>query len=287
MTRVAVLGLGAMGSRMAVRLLEAGHAVTVWNRSAAAADALVARGARSATTPRLAVAGAELVLSMVTDDDASRSVWVDPGDGAIGGLARGALAVESSTVSPAWVTELADRLTTAGARPIDAPVAGSRPQAESGTLIFMAGGEVDAIDAARPLLAPLAAAVHRAGPSGHGALLKLAVNTLFAAQLASVAELIGFLAANGFARAEAAELLGRFPVASAPAAAAAKSMATGDGPTRFTIDLLAKDLGYLAKTAAAAGADLPSASRTREVFDRARAAGLGGADISALGRLFA
>src|ERR1700735_5561852 len=106
MSKIAFLGLGAMGSRMVPHLIDAGHAVTVWNRSTAAVEAAVARGAKSASTPRAAAQGAEFVLTMLTDDDASKSVWMTPDTGALAGLGTGAVAIELGTVSPDWLKGL-------------------------------------------------------------------------------------------------------------------------------------------------------------------------------------
>jgi len=146
---IAFLGLGAMGARMAARLVAAGHAVAVWNRSLAAAAPLVAAGARLTATPAEAASGATVVFSMVTDDVAARRVWLG-GDGAAAALRPGAVAIECSTVTPGWVRELAGGVAARGAHLLDAPVAGSRPQAEAGQLVFMVGGEAAALEAARP-----------------------------------------------------------------------------------------------------------------------------------------
>jgi 3-hydroxyisobutyrate dehydrogenase len=286
MNTIAFLGLGAMGSRMALNLVKAGFAVTVWNRDAEKAARLGHAGARIAGSPRAAAQGADLVFSMVTDDRAARAVWLDPVTGAAAGLKRGAVAIESSTVSPGWVRELGDAVATAGARLLDAPVAGSRPQAEAGQLVFMVGGDADALDAVRPALAPLAAKVVHAGPIGHGALLKLAVNTLFASQLESVAELLGFLGRNGFGRLQAAELLAEFPIVAPPIAGAAKMMASGNTTPLFTIDLIEKDLGYVLDAAEASQSSLLGAEAARTAFRQAQAQGLGQANVTGLAAVF-
>jgi 3-hydroxyisobutyrate dehydrogenase len=106
MVDVAVLGLGAMGSRMASNLLKAGHRVVVWNRTPGAAKALVEVGARQAQSPKEAAAGAAFVIAMLRDDEASRQVWLDPESGALAGMERGSVAIESSTLSPRWIREL-------------------------------------------------------------------------------------------------------------------------------------------------------------------------------------
>lgn len=287
MDSIAFLGLGAMGSRMALSLVKAGFAVTVWNRDPGRAAPLARAGARIAASPRAAAEGADAVISMVTDDRAARSVWLDAERGALAGLGAAAVAVEASTVSPAWIAELGAAVAARGGRLLDAPVAGSLPQAEAGQLIVMAGGDAAALDAVRPALDAMAAKVLHAGPEGHGAMLKLAVNALFAAQLASVAELLGLLARAGFGRSEAAALLAEFPVTAPPIAGAARMMAAGDATPLFTIDLIAKDLGYVLDAAAASGAHLPGAAAAREAFGQAQARGLGGANVSGLAALFA
>ncbi|MEM7786339.1 MAG: NAD(P)-dependent oxidoreductase [Bacteroidota bacterium] len=193
---VSILGLGAMGARMAARLLAAGHAVNVWNRTPERAAPLVDAGARLGASPRDAASGAEVVISMVTDDAAARAVWTGP-EGAVFGLGPGAVAVESSTLTPAAVAELAEAVTEAGAVFLDAPVAGSRPQAEAGALVYLVGGDAQAVERVRPLFDVLGGAVHHVGPTGQGAAVKLAVNALFATQVAAVAELLAMLQASG------------------------------------------------------------------------------------------
>lgn len=140
MSKLAILGLGAMGSRMARAAIDRGHQVTVWNRTAGRAAVLQDAGARLASSPRQAVDGADFVFAMVRDDEASRAIWLDPRSGALDGMEAGAVAIESSTLSVSWVQDLARE---AALRPgvcfLDAPVAGSRPQADSRQLIFLVG----------------------------------------------------------------------------------------------------------------------------------------------------
>lgn len=279
---VAVLGLGAMGSRLAARLLAAGHAVTVWNRSADAAAPLVAQGAAAAASPRAAVAGAGVVIAMLRDDEASRRVWLAAEDGALAGLPAGCIAIESSTLTLAWVGELAAAMAARGVGFLDAPVAGSRPQAEAGQLIHLVGGEAAVLDAARPVLAALGGAIHHAGAVGQGALLKLAVNTLFAVQVAAMAELVALLRHASPDAARLVDLLGATPVCSPAAKGAAASMLAGGFAPMFPVALVEKDLGYF--EAAAPGA-MPVAQAARARFQEAIAAGLGGLHLTAVARL--
>ena len=282
MSEIAFLGLGAMGSRMARRLVDAGHSVRVWNRTPAAADELVRAGAATAATPREAARDAELVITMVADDSAARSVWLDPENGAARGLRPGALAIESSTVTIHWIRELGRSVAAGGAELIDAPVAGSRPQAEAGQLIYIVGGDASAVERARPTLAPLYSAYHHVGALGQGATLKLAVNAFFAAQLSAIAELLGFLSKSGFEEKAVVETLAAFPTMAPGLAGAARLMANRRIAPMFTIDLMKKDLGYALEAGAEAGAALPMIDAAAAVFARASAQGQGAANISAV-----
>ena len=197
MSKVAFLGLGAMGSRMAANLLKAGHELTVWNRVPEAANKLVASGAKPSVTPREAAAGNEFVMSMVSNDEASRQVWLDATDGALAGMQAGTVAIESSTLSPVWVRQLAGSMNKSGVELLDAMVSGSTPQAESAQLVFLVGGDAESLKRAEPVLRVLGSSIQHAGPVGSGALAKLATNALMGVQLAALAELIGMLKRQG------------------------------------------------------------------------------------------
>jgi 3-hydroxyisobutyrate dehydrogenase len=284
--KVAVLGLGAMGARMARRLIEAGHDVTVYNRNSERATPLVDAGARWASTPREAASGREVVIAMVRDDDASRAVWLDPQTGALRALAPGAVAVECSTLTPGWSRRLAAAATEAGRRVLEAPVVGSRPQAEAGQLAILAGGDAETLEAARPALDALAGAVHHVGPVGAGATMKLVVNTLFAAQVALFGELLGVCRAAGITAGSALEVLGALPVTSPALKGVGGLVVAGKFAPMFPIELVEKDLGYLVATAEAADCDAPTSRAVREVYDRARDAGLSDENIAAVVKLF-
>ena len=283
---VTILGLGAMGSRMAQRLAAAGQTVTVCNRTAGRAARLSELGVEVAATPRQAAEGADIVIAMLSDDDASRAVWTDPETGALAGLASGAIAIESSTLTPGWVRDLFGLVDERGATFLDAPVAGSRPQAEAGQLIYLVGGDDETLARARPVLEAMGGAIHHVGPVSHGAVLKLAVNALFGIQAAALGELIGFLEASGLDAAKAIGLLGDTPVMSPAARGIAGLMLAGSFAPMFPIDLVAKDFRYAVAAASAAGADLPLAGSTEEVFRAAVKRGLGGDNIAGVVRLY-
>lgn len=283
--KIGFLGLGAMGARMAARLCAAGADLVVWNRSPEAAAPLVDAGARRADTPRAAAEGRDLVFSMLRDDAASEAVWRAPEQGALAGLGQGAVAIDCSTVTPAGSRRLAEAAAARGAAALDAPVAGSRPQAEAGALIFLVGGPETALAQARPALEAMGGAVHHAGPSGAGAAAKLLVNALFGAQLAAMAELLGLAARLDLDPARAAEILAATPVCSPAAAAAAQAMLARRFAPAFPIDLVVKDFGLIDEAAAAVGAEVPISAAAGAVYRRAAELGWAGENITAVARL--
>jgi len=282
MKSIAFLGLGTMGGGMAARLGGAGFPLTVWNRHRHRADALVTRGARLAESPRDAASGADLVISMVADDQASRSVWLDA-NGALAGVKRGAVLIESSTLSPAWIAELADRVRGAGCDLLDAPVTGSRTHAASGDLLFLVGGGAEALERARPALAVMGSrgAIHL-GPTGSGARLKLINNFVCGVQATALAEAVALIERLGL------DISRAFPVLAdgAPGSPLVKGvgarMINHDYAVNFALALMRKDLTYAIDEGARAGVPLRSAEAARALFDDAIEAGLGGADFSAI-----
>ena len=148
-TKIALLGLGLMGSGMAGRLLDAGYPLTIWNRTPGKAQALQARGARLAKSPREAAAGAAVVISMLADVPVCRDVWLGRGE-ALVDIAPGTILVESSTVTVEWIEELDRAAKEHGCDLVDAPVTGSKPQAEAGQLLFLAGGSSATVNKVSP-----------------------------------------------------------------------------------------------------------------------------------------
>lgn len=286
MMAIAFLGLGAMGSRIAVKLLDAGFDLTVWNRDAAKTSALVGKGAKVAASPRAAVAAADIAFSMVRDDEASRSVWLDARGGALAAMKPGAIVLESSTLTLAFVHQLAAAAGAAGLNFLDAPVVGSRPQAEAKQLIHLVGGEAGTLARAEPVLRAVGGAIHHAGPVGSGMAMKLAVNALLGVQVAAVAELLGVLARQGIAGERAAEILGATPVASPAAKAAMASMVAAAYAPLFPVALVEKDLTYAAAGAQAACAETPVSRAAGAVFAAAIANGLGAEHMTAVRKVF-
>jgi 3-hydroxyisobutyrate dehydrogenase len=286
MQKIAFLGLGAMGSRMAAHLIKAGHAVTVWNRDAKKAEPLLALGAKIAGTPNAAAANADMVLSMLRDDEASRHVWTSADTGAMSAMRKGALAIECSTLTVDHIKSLAQHAQSLGVSFIDAPVAGSRPQADSAQLIFFAGGSVQDVAKAEPILKQMGGAVHHAGVVGSGAATKLMVNALFGIQLAAMGELIGFAKKSGFEVAKLVEIIGGTPVCSPAAKMAAGGMLAGNFAPMFPIDLVAKDFSYVERTAATLSAEMPVSKATATAFGKAIASGFTAENITAIAKVY-
>jgi 3-hydroxyisobutyrate dehydrogenase len=285
-THVSFLGLGAMGSRMAGNLIKAGYLVTVWNRSEGPIQALKSQGALSATTPREAVKNAEFVFSMVRDDPASRSVWTDSQSGALFGMQANAIAIDSSTLSPDWTRELSKLCESHGVSFLEAPVAGSRPQADAGQLIYFIGGDAATLESARPLLATMGASIHHAGLVGDAAIVKLFVNALFGLQVAGIAELLGMVRNAGLDPAKALEIVGSTPVASPAVKAAGSAMLAQNFAPMFPIELVKKDFEYFLQTAKRAQSTTPLMEVVHTVLSTATQQGLGQSNITGLGALY-
>ncbi|MEM1089027.1 MAG: NAD(P)-dependent oxidoreductase [Pseudomonadota bacterium] len=284
MTHLAILGLGAMGSRMAHRLLAAGHTVTVWNRNPGPVRELAERGASPADSPAAAVSGAAGVIAVLRDDEASRSVWLDRETGALRALKSGAWAVESSTLSVDWVKDLAGAAASHKRLFVDAPVLGSRPQAEAGQLVHLLGGSDDAVARVSPVLAQLGQAQLHAGPTGAGTALKLLANTLFGIQVAAVAELLNRSRELGLDPQRSFAQLGETPVMSPAAKGAAGLMLAGRHEPLFPVELVAKDFSYAIGSHAAT---LPVSNAAAAVFAGALGAGMGDDNLTTVARLYA
>lgn len=281
MAKIAVLGMGAMGSRMARRLVAAGHDVQVWNRSRPAAQAIA--GATVADTPRAAAEGAEAVIAMLRDDEASRAVWCDAQTGALAAMQPGALAMESSTLTPDWARDWGAAVRAAGAVPVEAPVSGSRPQAEAGQLLYFLGGEPADVARAQAVLAPLGSAFHAVGPLGAGAVVKLATNTLLALQVGAWAEILPLLNREGLDLDVALGALAGTSSWAPVAGYLTMLMRQGNHAPQFPIDLIAKDMAYV--TGIGQAGDMPLAQALAARFEAAKAAGLGDENMSALVKL--
>jgi 3-hydroxyisobutyrate dehydrogenase-like beta-hydroxyacid dehydrogenase len=271
MARVAFIGLGRMGHGMAGRYLGAGFAVTVWNRSKAKADDLIARGAQWAASPRDAAVDADTVVTMVADDEASRDVWLGK-DGAAAAMKAGTLAIECSTVSHAHALAMARELRARGLIYIDCPVTGLPEAAATGKLTLLVGADPADLERARPYLAPIASSIRHFGAVGSGTVFKLINNLLGAVQIASLAEGLAIAEQSGLDMKLVAEALSTGAVASPQVIRHSKRMALRDfSGASFTAALRHKDAAYAVALAESLLPDVPVSRAAVEAYAKARA----------------
>jgi 3-hydroxyisobutyrate dehydrogenase len=278
---VALLGLGTMGHGMANNLLKAGFPLTVWNRTRAKAEPLGALGAIVAENPADAAKNAAIVIAMLSDDEASRAAWLGP-NGALAAMAPQSIAVECSTLSPEWIAELQSAVGGRGLRMVEAPVTGSRPQAEAGQLNFLAGADDDALAAVTPVLRCMSKEILHLGRVGCGAQLKLINNFLCAVQVTSFAQALAWMERTGLHLDTALDFLKRGAPGSGILSAMSERMTSRTYDVNFLLRLMAKDVRYARSAAARLGVDLSMTSPTEELFRAAQDEGFGEKDMSAV-----
>ncbi len=270
MPNVAIIGLGRMGHGMAGRYLDAGFDVTVWNRSKAKADDLIARGARWAASPKDAAAGADAAIAMVADDEASRSVWLGA-DGAAASMKPGGLAIECSTLSHRHVLDLARELRSRGLIYIDCPVAGLPQAAAAGKLTLLVGAEPADLQKAKPYLAPLCTAIRHFGAAGTGTVFKLINNLMGAVQIASLAEGVAMAEQAGLDMKLVAEALATGAVASPQVIRHSRRMIERDfSGASFTAALRHKDAAYAVALAEQLLPGVPVSRAALAAYDAAK-----------------
>jgi 3-hydroxyisobutyrate dehydrogenase len=276
------LGLGLMGAGMAGRVLTAGFPLSVYNRNPEKTAPFAKAGAYAARTPRDAAARADIIITMLADDNASRTVWLDKETGALAAASPGTWLIESSTASVQWIHELAAAAKKHQCELLDAPVTGSKPQAAAGELLFLVGGSAEALAAVRPVLAVMSRDVLHLGPAGSGATLKLINNFLCGVQAASIAEAMALVTATGLDREKSLAML----AAGAPGSPLLKVItsraAANDFTPNFILRLMAKDLTYAREEGARHGVAMNTAAPAIADFEKAIAAGYGEKDFSAV-----
>jgi len=281
MARIAFVGLGVMGSPMAVNLVAAGHAVVGYNRTAARTADLVAAGGTAATSIGDAVRGAEVVAVMVPDSPDVRAVLEGP-DGVFAHVEPGTLIIDFSSIRPDVSRELAEQARSRGLAMIDEPVSGGEPGAINGTLSIMVGASADEFERAKPILEPLAKTIVHVGTHGSGQTVKAANQLVVAANIQALAEAVVFLEAYGVDVSVALSALGGGLAGSAVLQQKAEKMRTRSLEPGFRIDLHHKDLGIVSDSAREAGLALPAAALVTHLMASARACGDGNLDHSGL-----
>lgn len=278
---VALLGLGIMGVGMAGRLLAANYPLTVYNRNREKAQPFSKAGAFVAGSPREAASRAEIIISMVADDVASRNIWLG-NHGALAGVSAGSVLIECSTLTVGWIKELAAAAAANKCEFLDAPVTGTKPHAASGELVFLVGGSESALATVRPVLSVLGHEIIHLGPNGRGALLKLINNFVCGVQAASFAEAAALIDAGGLDREKALAVLTNGAPGSGLVQRIAERAAAENFTPNFLLRLMAKDLGYALNEASQRGIELQTAESALAVFQHAIDKGYGEKDVSAV-----
>jgi 3-hydroxyisobutyrate dehydrogenase-like beta-hydroxyacid dehydrogenase len=281
MTTIGFVGLGAMGGRIAGRVLASGQPLVGWNRTKAKAAPLLERGLAWRDTPREVAETAEVVFSMVTDDAALEAIAAGPG-GLLAGLAAGQIWVEMSTVSPGASSALAERARAIGAAMLDAPVSGSVHEAETGTLAIMVGGNEHTFAAVEPLLHELGSTVRHVGANGQGLRLKLAINISLAAQMLAFSEGVLLAERGGIARELAVEVMTASSIGSPFLRGRAPLLLDLPREAWFDVELAHKDIRLALATGSSERVPLPSAALADEWFTKATSLGYGHHDVASL-----
>lgn len=286
MKKVAFLGIGAMGERIAMNLINAGYDLQVWNRTQEKCQKLVGMGAKAYDSPREAVENVDAVIAMLTDDEASREVWLDESRGAVMGLGKNIIAIEYSTLTPAWCCELAEEISRRNCEFIDAPVVGSRPQAEAGKLMHLVGGQADNLEMVKDVLEVSSSAIYHIGEIGMGMTMKLAVNGLFAIQVAALSEVLGILQTTGISATSAVNLLKEMPITSPALKGIGNLIASKNYTPLFPIDLVEKDLRYLEKLGLSNNSQMSVITAIKQIYQEAQQSGYGDDNIAGVAQLY-
>ncbi|TDO16499.1 MULTISPECIES: NAD(P)-dependent oxidoreductase [Halomonas] len=280
--KVAFIGLGIMGSRMARNLLnDPSLTVTVFNRSDEPVRALEKAGAQRADSAAEAVANADVVYTMLASPEVVEEVAFGK-QGFVAAMAPNALWVNCSTVNPSFTRYCADRANTAGIRFIDGPVAGTRMPAETGELTFLLGGEAADIDSARSQLEQMGSKILHVGPAGQGSAFKMLVNALLAQSMLAYSETALLGEKLGFSREFLMDTLPELPVSAPFLKGKAQLIRDRDYEAQFPLELMHKDLHLLDLTAYEENQPLFLASLAKAVYGRATAHGRGRDDFAAI-----
>jgi 3-hydroxyisobutyrate dehydrogenase-like beta-hydroxyacid dehydrogenase len=274
---------------MAMNLLKAGHALTVWNRTPSRAQELVAAGATLAKSAREAAAACDILFTIVSDPPALEQVlWGHQGnnDGALAGLRRGGIYIDSSTVAPALTRRVAAACAERGVRYLDAPVTGGDWGAREGNLVFMIGGEAATLREVEPILGVLGKKWFHLGPNGAGQTVKLAMNAILALEVGAMAEALALVSKAGLKGEQLIEVMQSSMARSGVLDIKAPLMVKGDFKPSFPLRLMHKDLGLALDLGNQLGVALPATAAAREVYNYVKGASPDDLDYSGVMRFW-
>jgi len=281
MQKIGFIGLGIMGGPMAANLVRAGYEVTGYARSSRSTERLMAAGAKPASSVAEAVAGADVVITMLPDSPEVNDVVLGD-DGVLASAGPGLLLIDMSTIAPETSVAVALRAQETGARVLDAPVSGGEPGAIEGSLSIMVGGEPETFEEARPILEHLGKTIVHVGEHGAGQTVKAANQLMVAGIIELVSEAIVLLDASGVDGERGLEVLAGGLAGNRILDRKAASMLAREFKPGFRIDLHHKDMGIALATARSAGVSLPVTGVVAQLVASARAMGHGSLDHSAL-----
>jgi 3-hydroxyisobutyrate dehydrogenase-like beta-hydroxyacid dehydrogenase len=283
--KVGLIGLGLMGRPMGLNLLKAGHSLTIWNRTVSRAEPLVAAGAKLAASPREAAAACDVLLTIVSDPAALEEVLhgsIGKNNGALAGLPRGSLYIDSSTVSPVLARKISAACAERGVRFLDAPVTGGTWGAEKGELVFMVGGDAATLRDAEPVFGAMGKRWFHLGPNGAGQTVKLAMNLILALQVDALAEALALVTGAGIAGEKLVEVLQSSMARAAVLDVKAPLLLKGEYPPSFPLRLMHKDLGLALDLANQIGVPLPATAAARESYSAVKGAAKEDLDYAAV-----
>lgn len=285
MKKIGFIGLGTMGAPMAANLLQQGYPVTVYNRTASKAAALVDQGASLAATPREAASSADVIITMVSNDASIAAVYEGP-DGVLSGMRPGTTVIDCSTISPALVKKLAAAVTELDGAFLDAPVTGSSPAAIDGTLLFMVGGSAEVLAKVMDVFETMGKKVLHMGENGSGSVAKLAHNTIVGINNLALAEGFAIAAKSGLPPDLFLELVQLGSAGSKAAELKGRKIIEHDFTNQFSLALMLKDLKLA--SALTDGSDIPSPmlSLARSLFQAGQTQGYGEEDLSSIVKLY-
>ena len=281
MTQLGFVGLGVMGSRIVKRLLDAGHSVTGYNRTRSKAEWLIQSGMRWAETPRLVAANSDVVLSMVTNTDALRSIALGD-EGILAGLTAGKVYIDMSTVSPAASREIASQVAERGAQMLDAPVSGSVSTLTEGKLSIMVAGSPAAFEQVKPMLQDIGPKVTYVGTNGLAVTMKIATNLSLAVQMLAFSEGVLLAEKSGIQRETAVEVLLNSVIASPMVKYRGPFVLHMPDEAWFNVNMMQKDMMLALDLGRQLDIPLPTTAATNEMLTAARGLALEEMDFAAL-----
>ncbi len=280
MKKIAYLGMGTMGRGMAANLVKAGYPVTVWNRTPERCAPLVALGAKQATTPAEAAAGADLIMYCLSDDAAVEDLVWGAG-GLLAAVQAGQVVIDMTTLHPATSRKEAAAYAAKGVRFLDAPVFGSKNEAAGGGLWIVVGGDKGLYKEVKPVLEVLSETTHYMGENGKGASMKLVGNLVVAAQLEALGEAMVLATKAGLDPDDVLGVLHVTDFKSPIFDGVGRALVARDFSTHFALKLMLKDANLIARFAQDLNVPIPAAAATREVIKAAINKGWGEENASA------